>query len=57
MGVKQISEDQAAMKFQEVTSLPEVRLGGEVDLSSFFVMSNQRKNILKILKFSQRKED
>jgi len=57
MGVKQISEDQAAIQFKEVTSLPEGRQGGDVDLCPFFSMSIQKKNILKILKVNPRKED
>jgi hypothetical protein len=57
MGVKQISEDQGAMQIIEVTSLPEVSLGGDVILCPFSSMSLQKKNILKILKVNPRKED
>jgi hypothetical protein len=57
MGVEQISEDQAAIQFKEVTSLPEGSLGGEVNLCPFFSMSIQKKNNLKILKVNQRKEN
>jgi len=57
MGVEQISEDQAAIQFKEVTSLPEGSLGGEVNLCPFFSMSIQKKNLLKILKVNPRKED
>jgi hypothetical protein len=55
-GVKQISDDQAALQFEKVSFLPKKEFGRGVKFLSIF-MSHSEKNIIKNKMANQRKEN